>query len=390
MAPTALKWLRGVALTLLLLGCGERPSTDAAPRTWTATELWRADGSGDGAPFTDLRDFVVNTDGVVWALDFEEQRIRRFGPDGQTLPSVARKGAGPGELMGANGLLAVGDGTVWVHDRGNGRVSVFDASGTYLRQHLLAIGDFWMRWDAWRDRRTGEIVDPFAERATNGARSIRRWRRLALDGTVRDTLAIPSCQRGEEPPFAFYDGVSPDGSTSMWEYYPFTNGGGTAPDGQGGLWCAVNSSTAAVRVRIGTNDTIAQTFPPLAAVAVSTDERRRAIAVAESLLRPFPKNTFDAAKIPTTKPAIALLSVDDEGRLWVQHAAPFPDTSVTFDVHDSTGAPLGRLTIPHRVSATGLAVRARAMDLWIALRDEDDVVSIARYRLARNERAPRR
>ena len=76
-------------------------------------------------------------------------------------------------------------------------------------------------------------------------------------------------------------------------------------------------------------------------------------------------------------------TVDDDGRLWVQHAERFGDRSVTFDIHDRSGKHLGRLRIPQRPSAEGLPIRARGNDLWIALRDEDDVVGIARYRIAR-------
>ena len=61
----------------------------------------------------------------------------------------------------------------------------------------------------------------------------------------------------------------------------------------------------------------------------------------------------------------------------------FEDSSVTFDVHDRAGKHLGRVRIPQRPSADGLPIRARGNDLWIALRDEDDVIGIARYRIAR-------
>ena len=75
--------------------------------------------------------------------------------------------------------------------------------------------------------------------------------------------------------------------------------------------------------------------------------------------------------------------MDDDGRLWVQHAARFGDASVTFDIHDKAGKHLGRLTIPQRASAEGLPIRARGNDLWIALRDEDDVVGIARFKISK-------
>jgi len=55
--------------------------------------------------------------------------------------------------------------------------------------------------------------------------------------------------------------------------------------------------------------------------------------------------------------------------------------TVTFDIHNRTGKHLARLRIPQRPSREGLPLRARGNDVWIALRDADDVVSIARYRM---------
>ena len=85
----------------------------------------------------------------------------------------------------------------------------------------------------------------------------------------------------------------------------------------------------------------------------------------------------------TDKSTIALLTVDDGGRLCVQHASRFGDASVTFDIHDKIGKHLGRLRIPFRPSAEGLPIRARGIDLRIALRDADDVIRSRRYRISR-------
>lgn len=371
-----------VALLTLLAACAESvPRTADMPR-WSATMLWRVDGTeATAAPIEDLRDFVVDGNEVVWALDFGAQHVRRFDANGAPIPTIARKGSGPGELTGANGLLVVPDGTVWVHDPRQSRITVFDTSGQYRQQHVLPIGDFTLRWNAWVHRPSGLVVDPFADRQTSAEVHRWRWRRIALDGTLRDTLLIPSCRAASMPEFVYYSGVSADGSGSVWQYYPFTFGGGSAPDGGDALWCATRASTRAVRIRIGSGDTTATSSVELPLPPVSADERATAIRDAETLLRGYPRNTFDAAQIPEHKPAITLLSVDDDGRLWIQHTSGSGASSTTLDVHDSTGIHLGRLTIPHLPSSSGLASRARGRSVWMALRDEDDVVSIARFRI---------
>ncbi|HMS03530.1 MAG TPA: hypothetical protein PKE51_11175, partial [Gemmatimonadaceae bacterium] len=111
--------------------------------------MWRVDGTeGEDTPFADVRDFVVDSSGGLWVLDFAEQRIRRFDADGRPLPDAGRRGSGPGELTNANGLLVAADRTVWTSDPHNGRLTVFAEDGTFLRQHVVPIGSFWLRWDA--------------------------------------------------------------------------------------------------------------------------------------------------------------------------------------------------------------------------------------------------
>ena len=349
--------------------------------TWRATEVWRVDGTEGGEPFFDLRDFVVSKDGGVWALDFKDQVIRRFDANGTPLPNVSRKGAGPGELGNANGLVIAADGRVWVNDPRNSRLTVFGLDGKFVSQHVIPIRGYGWRWDAWLDRSSGRIVDPFTSQKPGGTYT-QEWRRIAADGTIRDTLPIPSCPSGAAPVYSGFQAET-KGKGNTYRQYPFSNGGGTAPDGRGAMWCAVPASARVALVRIGTNDTIAQTNVTLSPISVVPAERREAIAEAEKAIAQYATNNFDASKIPATKPPIAQLTVDEDGRLWVQHTARFGDTSVTFDVHDPAGKHLGRLRLPTRPSLSGLPVRARGNDVWLAVRDEDDVVGIARYRLTR-------
>ena len=154
-------------------------------------------------------------------------------------------------------------------------------------------------------------------------------------------------------------------------------------DGLGSVWCASSTSTSVALVRIGKNDTIARTKIEVPRVPVQPAERDEVASAIEKRIAQYATTDFDRAKIPGTKPGIASVAVDDDGRLWVQHAERYGDRSVTFDVHDKSGKHLGRVRIPQRPSAEGLSIRARGNDLWIALRDEDDVIGIARYRIAR-------
>lgn len=368
-------WVASIALA------PSRLWAQGALLTWRATEVWRIDGTESGEPFFDLRDYLVGRDGSLWVLDFKDQLIRRFDANGKALSSVGRKGSGPGEMGNANGMVQRRDGRVWVNDPRNGRWTVFDADGKFAVQHTVAIRGYGYRWGAWIDRVTGDLIDPFINQKVGGASQM-DWRRVNANAALRDTFPMPSCASGTLPSGAGYQAET-KGKGATYGSYPFATGGGSAPDGEGGVWCAGPASMRVARVRIGANDTTAQTTVTLAPIAVLKAERDEAIARIEKQIAQYASNNFDAAKIPATKPPIALLTVDDDGRLWVQHSARWGDASVTFDIHDRSGKHLGRLRIPHRPSAEGLPIRARGNDLWIALRDEDDVIGIARYRIAR-------
>lgn len=70
---------------------------------------------------------------------------------------------------------------------------------------------------------------------------------------------------------------------------------------------------------------------------------------------------------------------DDDGRLWVRHANSYNRKGATFDLHDRDGRHLGRLTLNVRVSHQPL--RARGNTIWLTVRDDDDVPSLAMFRM---------
>lgn len=59
-------------------------------------------------------------------------RISKFAPDGTFLMSWGRVGSGPGELRIPHGLAFDADGRLFVADRGNHRVQIFQQDGTYV------------------------------------------------------------------------------------------------------------------------------------------------------------------------------------------------------------------------------------------------------------------
>ncbi|MBY0489805.1 MAG: hypothetical protein K2R93_08180 [Gemmatimonadaceae bacterium] len=359
------------ALAVMLMG-GARLAAQAPLKVARVMEQWRVDGSESGRAFGDVRDLLALPDGQLWVLDFKDQEIRRYDAAGTFRGVTARPGAGPGELRNADGMLLHGDGTVWVNDPMNGRLSVFGTSGAFLRQHPLAIGGWRYRWEAWFDRRTHTVVDPRFGPGVDGTA-----RRISVRGTVLGTLVLPACKQvlgslGYK--------AQTKGRGGLQANYPFTFGGGVAGDPAGGYWCAPVDGTRAVRLGLERRDTLARTDLELPPIAVSAAERQARIADVQKRVATFSWSDFDPSRVPSSKPPILGLWVDHDGRLWVRHADRFGVRQSVFDVHDHQGRHLARVTIPAR-SSEFLPVQSRGDRLWLTIVDDDDVPWVTQYRV---------
>ena len=352
----------------VLLSCAIQAQANI--KRWEATETWRVDGSEAGEPFADLRDYVLLENGHLWALDFKDQNIRRYDENGKFLSVVGHKGGGPGEMANANGMAVAANGTVWVNDPQNARMNLYSADGKFMRQISRSAGGFGYRWDGWFNRKNGELV----ERPIGGKDLV--WQRYDMQGKPIGTLPYTRCSAGAAAP-DYIRAEKPGGMTAS---YPFVSGGGLAPNGNDGVWCAAARSSRVALIRTGAVDTITQTTLEIPMIPVGAEERSAEIARIEKLLAKYSTNNFDKSKIAVTKPGIANLHSDQDGRLWVEHTARFNVRSTTLDVFDGKGQHLGRIVLPVKMRGY-LPVRARGNLLWLTVLDDDDVPSIVQYRI---------
>lgn len=63
-----------------------------------------------------------------------DARVLRFDRTGRLITSWGGKGSGPGQFQVAHGIAIDASGLLWVADRENQRVQVFDANGTFIRE----------------------------------------------------------------------------------------------------------------------------------------------------------------------------------------------------------------------------------------------------------------
>lgn len=397
-----------VALLLLLAGCaGERSSADgwrAERDTVGDTIVVRtASGSIWGAPRTlverasvgkaegddvDLlggfRAIAVAPDGSIFISDAGPV-LRKYAADGHYLETFGRKGGGPGEYANPDGGLAVlPDGRVLIRDPGNGRITVYDSSGTYLAAWRIPAGFFTSRklyTDTSGRALTWVVVDPdkpFDQRRT------------ALeyigDAGVGDTLISPTWRVVE----ANISGSSknmtnvstvPFTAEAKWTFSPL-----------GYYVGGVNDRYHVTLYGSGSPLVLERNVDP---VPVQSAE---ASAEKEQLIRQFQENfpnwSWNGPDVPATKPLFKEIFAGEDGRLWVQlsqpgHPVEADDPSdppvwkepVVFDVFEPDGRYLGQVTTPDGFLNYPQPV-FRGDTVWAGFEDADGVRYVKKFVLS--------
>ena len=88
----------------------------------------------DGA-FCGTTDLAFAPDGNVLIADgYRNARILEYTPDGRKIREWGRPGTGPGEFRLPHSIAVDENGIVYVADRENGRIQIFERDGTFLRE----------------------------------------------------------------------------------------------------------------------------------------------------------------------------------------------------------------------------------------------------------------
>jgi len=96
-------------------------------------------GKWDATHFNQPTDIAIGADGSFYVSDgYVNSRVARFDPGGRFLNEWGKKGGGPGEFSNPHGLAFGPGGDVFVADRENSRIQVFDRDGVFNREWLGA------------------------------------------------------------------------------------------------------------------------------------------------------------------------------------------------------------------------------------------------------------
>jgi len=85
-----------------------------------------------GQPFNRCTHTALSPSGDIYVTDgYSNACIHKYSPDGKLLLSWGRSGVGPGEFNLPHNVTCDDDGWVYVADRENHRIQVFDGNGRY-------------------------------------------------------------------------------------------------------------------------------------------------------------------------------------------------------------------------------------------------------------------
>jgi DNA-binding beta-propeller fold protein YncE len=174
--------------------------TEFTPEGKVLMTLGKPGVAGDGPDtFNRPSGVVVAPDGDIFVSDGKggdsNARIVKFSKDGKFIKSWGKKGSGPGEFGELHGIAMDSRGRLFVADRGNNRIEIFDREGNFLDQ--------WAQFS----RPTAVVIDKndtiYVPDNQSTATTHPGWPQgiyigNAKDGKVTGFIPIPDLDRHEE------------------------------------------------------------------------------------------------------------------------------------------------------------------------------------------------
>lgn len=350
-------------------------SVSAAAQTrWTLTETLRIGGAEAGpASFNYVKGLDADSRGNVFVYDRQTQDIRMFAPDGKLVKVIGRKGSGPGEFRDAEGIGFDRTDSLWVRDAANARLSQFTHDGVFVKGWTMTFCTSQGMWTPQFDNQRRILETDCL--VTAGRASSYVIKGYHQDRSRVDTIGeMPECGTKAQHEAATW--IIKRGTSTTYMSIPFASRPLSAIGPAADSWCVSNSAEYAIRRSLpGSNDTIRLTRA-LTGAAVTKGERDSVIAAHANAL-----SGADLSRVPTRKPVIERITVDEQDRLWVRRTNA--KGGVEFDIVAPTGklVATAELGVVRASSYTPFVVRGS--NLYLVALDEDDVPRVVRYRIGR-------
>jgi hypothetical protein len=355
-------------------------------------------GTLDGADEYLIGDPVaiaVGGDGVVYMLDRQVPVVRAYAPDGTWLRDLGREGGGPGEFRQPNGLAVLPDGRILVRDRGNVRIDVFGPGGEHLTEWPV-MSRFGTRRRFYTDTAGNSYVTSLAEVGLPPWQWTYILLRYSSDGDALDTIPAPTWDH------EFARITATDERSTNASPVPFT---AVAAWTFSSLGYMVGGLSTDYRIDLYRVDApvlrIEREWTPVPVKADEAEERRRAITT--RLRRQYSGWRWNGPPVPESKPPFRDMFTSWEGNIWVllsqegrptmseaeareeeQLTGEMPirfEEPAAFDVFAPDGRFLGHVKVPESFQIRPEPI-VRGDTVWAVTRDELDVASVVRFRIA--------
>lgn len=116
------------------------PKGDVLMTLGTKGEAGEWNEAAGSRKFNQPNDVVIAANGDIFVAQGHtpgpngDARVLKFDRTGRFITSWGGKGSGPGQFQVAHGIAIDAGGRVWVADRENQRIQVFDQDGTFVRE----------------------------------------------------------------------------------------------------------------------------------------------------------------------------------------------------------------------------------------------------------------
>lgn len=398
-------WLRRIAAGMFLLGagCGNRSAdgpavirsdsagveiVESRAPAWSPDDAWvvveppLVEIGGTGSPDAELYNVsgvARLRDGTIVVADRGSHQLRFFATDGTFRSASGGEGEGPGEFRNLRFLRATPDDTLITFDLRLLRISVFDASGRFVRSFRLETTDavaFAFVTDRFADG--AFLAGGFAASGDQVPDGLQRFDaplfHFGPDGAFRADM-------GMFPGGEVYYEAHDDGGFS---FYPAMFGRSTPRRAAGN------------RVIVGDNDSYQfglydreghlqrivrrrHTPVPVTSGHVDRERERQLEDQSPGPGRDALRRALHAMPVPATFPAYREIRVDARARAWVNDY-PIPgEPPRPWSVFDSSGVWLGQVQLPEGFDPQEIG-EEYVTGVW---RDEFDVEYVRVYRIDR-------
>ena len=330
-----------------------------------------------------LSAFAVGPDGSIFIHDSTVNLIRQYDSDGRFVRSIGGWGGEPGQFREVQGMHVTEDGSLVVWSPNNRTLIRYDPSGQFESQfrvesglhapHVFvagADGDYLIK---------KTVSGPSGEPEVFGGGWRTRFLRVSPSGAVVDSFEVPA-EHSNLPRYVVM--------TSEGARQPFNTLVCHAMSNQGYLVVGDNRTyELELWFPDGSRRRIERAYEP---VGITGEER----AQWDAWSRYFSKSET-VPELPFTKPAFRGISVDADGRIWLERYTvatkrkaksreagdkrpPFVwREAATFDVIQPDGTFLGTVKLPEDM----YMFRSENGYIWGIHTGENDVKSVVRLRL---------